>query len=407
MSAQDTAALAVPGRERAMGMTRWRLVALLGAMSMFAPLSTDMYLPALPSMTHSLHTSASALQLTLTSSMLGLGGGQLLFGPLSDAWGRRGPVLAGLVAYTASSVGCALAGDVWTLAAVRLVQGAAGAAGIVVARAIVRDLFEGVEAARLYSRLMIVMGLAPILAPIVGGQLLKVTDWRGIFVVLGGIGAVLLVAALRSLRETLPLERRHRGGGAASVRILGGLMRDGRFAALIAIQGAGFCAFFAYIAGSSFVLENVFGVSPQLFGVFFAMNAVGLVIASQVGARFVGRLGPRRLTTIGQLGFGLAGSILLVGVIAHAGLWLVVLSLFVLVLAFGLVGPNLTAIGMALHPRTAGAASAWIGSIQFCAGGAIAPLVGVAGTHSAVPMTVVIASGVGLALAGWLVWVRG
>jgi DHA1 family bicyclomycin/chloramphenicol resistance-like MFS transporter len=402
MSCPDAAALPVsPERERAIAMSRWQLIALLGALSMFAPLSTDMYLPALPSMTHSLHASASALQLTLTSSMLGLGGGQLLSGPLSDAYGRRGPVLIGLVVYTASSLGCALCNDVWTLSAVRLLQGAAGAASIVVARAIVRDLFDGAEAARLYSRLMIVMGLAPILAPIAGGQLLHVTDWRGIFIVLAAIGGVLLAVSLRTLHETLPPALRHRGGGVASVRLLRDVLSERRFAKLTLIQGLCFLAFFAYIAGSSFALENVFGVSPQLFGVSFGVNAVGLVGASQLGARYVARVGPRMLATLGLGVFVAAACGLLVAVLAGAGLWPALVCLFLLVASYGVIAPNLTALGMAIHPRTAGSASALIGSIQFSAGAVIAPLVGVAGTHSAIPMAIVIAAGALLAGALW------
>src|SRR6185437_9410854 len=164
------------------------------------------------------------------------------------------------------------------------IQGGAGAAGIVVARAIVRDLFAGLEAARFFSRLVIVFGLAPILAPIIGGQLLHVTDWRGIFVVLSAFGLILGIVCLRRLGETLPPESRQRGGLAATGRVLGGLLRDRRFAALTAVNGLSFGALFAYIAGSSFVLENVFGLSPQLFGVDFAVNAGALVAISQVNA---------------------------------------------------------------------------------------------------------------------------
>ena len=408
MSAPPTAVVpAAAGRDRAMAMTRWRLVALLGALSMFAPLCTDMYLPALPTMAHSLHASAAALNLTLTASMLGLGCGQLLSGPLSDAYGRRRPVLAGLVVYTASSAGCALCNDVWTLSAVRLLQGAAGAAGIVVGRAIVRDLFEGVEAARLFSRLMIVIGLAPILAPLIGGQLLHVTDWRGIFVTLAAGGALLLAVCLRALPETLPVSLRHHGGGAASMRLMRGLLRDRRFAGLTVIQGLFFAALFSYIAGSSFALENVFGVSPQLFGAIFGVNALGLVAASQLGARYVGRVGPRRLATIGLCGAAVTGAVLLVAVLAHAGLWVVLPCFFSLMVNYGFVGPNLTALAMAVHPRSAGGASALIGSIQFSAGAAVAPLVGVAGTRSAVPMVVLIAASVLVSLGVWRRWEAG
>ena len=208
-------------------MKRWQQICLLGALSMFAPLSTDMYLPALPSMAHDLSASAAAVALTLTASLVGLGAGQLVAGPLSDALGRRRPVLVGLLVYTASSALCALAPDVWTLSALRLVQGAAGAAGIVIARAVVRDLYSGVEAARFFARLMIVIGLAPILAPIIGGQLLHVTDWRGVFLVLAGIGAVLTVFSWRALAETLPPERPPaRGPGEHAARARGAPARS-------------------------------------------------------------------------------------------------------------------------------------------------------------------------------------
>jgi len=385
-----------------MGLRRWQLMGLLGALSMFAPLSTDMYLPALPSMAHGLGASASAVQLTLTASLIGLGAGQLLVGPISDARGRRAPVLIGLAAYTLASVGCALCGDVWTLCAMRLVQGAAGAAGIVVARAIVRDLFDGLEAARFFSRLVIVFGLAPILAPIIGGQLLHVTDWRGIFVTLAAIGALLGVVCWRSLRETLPAAARQRGGVRATLRVLGVLVRDRRFSGVIVVYGLFFGALFAYIAGSPFVLENIFGLSPQLFGVVFAVNSAALVVASQLGVRLLSRVGPRRLVAVG-LRAGLAsGAGLLVAVLEHGGLWTVLPCFFVLLASFGVVSPNLTALAMADHPKVAGSASALMGLTQFGTGAAVAPLVGLAGTHSAIPTASVIAAMVVASFAIWL-----
>jgi len=398
MSAPDAVAAApAPG----LALERWQLMGLLGALSMFAPLSTDMYLPALPSMAHNLSASASAVQLTLTASLIGLGAGQLLVGPVSDARGRRRPVLIGLLAYTVSSAACAVAGDVWTLSALRLVQGAAGAAGIVVARAIVRDLFAGIEAARFFSRLVIVFGLAPILAPLIGGQLLHVTDWRGIFVVLAGIGAVLGLVCWRALAETLPAQRRQRGGLPATLRVLRVLVRDPRFSGLTIVYGLFFGALFAYIAGSPFVVENIFGLSPQLFGVVFSVNAAALVVTSQVGARLLARTGSRRLAAMG-LRVGLASGIgLLVAVLAHAGLWSVLPCFFVLLASYGVVSPNLTALAMAEHPDAAGSASALMGLAQFGTGAAVAPLVGLAGTHSAVPTAVVIASLVAVSYAIW------
>jgi DHA1 family bicyclomycin/chloramphenicol resistance-like MFS transporter len=382
--------LAAP--QLAPGLKRWQQICLLGALSMFAPLSTDMYLPALPSLAHDLSASPAAVALTLTASLVGLGVGQLVAGSLSDALGRRRPVLVGLLVYTASSALCALAPDVWTLCALRLVQGAAGAAGIVIARAVVRDLYSGIEAAQFFARLMIVIGLAPILAPIIGGQLLHVTDWRGVFLVLAGIGAVLTVFSWRALAETLPPSARQRGGLASMVRVLGVLVRDRRFMGLTLCFGLFFGAVFSYIAGSPFVLEDIFGLSPQIFGVLFAANAVGLVTASQVGGRVVGRYGPQRLLTIGVVSGSASGVGFLVTVLGHGGLAPVLLCFFFLLVSFGLVAPNVTALALAPFPHVAGSASALMGLMQFGIGAAVAPLVGVAGSHSAVPTATVIAT---------------
>ncbi len=368
----------------------WQQFALLGALSMFAPLSTDMYLPALPSVAHDLAASSAAVALTLTASMLGLGFGQLVAGPLSDTFGRRRPCLIGIALYTLSSLLCAVAPDVWTLSALRLLQGAAGAAGIVISRAVVSDLFSGSEAARYFARLMIVMGLAPILAPVIGGQLLHVTNWRGVFVVLAAIGAVLMAAAWRGLSETLPPGARQRSGFANTRAVLGVLVRDRRLVALTACYSAGFGAVFAYISGSPFVLEKIFGLSPQLFGVLFGMNAVGLVTTSQIGGRIVTRTGPRRLLNIGVAMACVVGVALAVSVVTHAGLVAVETCFFLLISSYGLVGPNATALALAPFPHVAGSASALMGLSQFTLGAAVAPLVGIAGQHTAVPLAIVV-----------------
>src|SRR4051812_26339026 len=254
-------------------LSHGRLVLLLGALSAFGPLSMDMYLPGLPSMARDLSSPAWAAQLTITTSMLGLAGGQLVAGPISDSRGRRRPLLIGLAAYMATSLLCAMAPNIWLLLTFRLIQGSAGAAGIVIARAIVRDLHTGVAAARFFALLMLVGGLAPILAPLVGGQLLHVTDWRGIFVVLAGIGAVLLLAAWTMLAETLPAGQRHAGGLAATLHVFGGLVRDRPFLGYTLSGGLTFAAMATYISGSPFVLQDIHGVSPQLFSVLFAVNA--------------------------------------------------------------------------------------------------------------------------------------
>jgi DHA1 family bicyclomycin/chloramphenicol resistance-like MFS transporter len=368
-----------------------RLVVLLGALSAFGPLSMDMYLPGLPSMARDLSAPAWAAQLTITTSMLGLAGGQLVAGPISDALGRRRPLLAGVAAYAVASLLCALAPNIWLLLVLRLVQGAAGAAGIVIARAIVRDLHEGVAAARFFALLMLVSGLAPILAPIVGGQLLHVTDWRGIFVVLAGIGALLLLAAWWALGETLAPAARHGGGLVATLGVFGGLVHDRVFLGYTLAMGLSFGAMAAYIAGSPFVLQDIHGVSPQLFSALFALNAAGIIAASQISRGLVGRYGPRRLLIVGVSAGALGGLGTLVSVVFGGGLAGLLPSLFVLVASIGLVLPNATALALADHPRTAGSASALLGLSQFAIGAVAAPLAGVGGSHTALPMGIVAA----------------
>jgi DHA1 family bicyclomycin/chloramphenicol resistance-like MFS transporter len=372
--------------------THGQLVVLLGALSTFGPLSMDMYLPGLPAMARDLSAPAWAAQLTITTSMLGLAGGQLVAGPISDTLGRRRPLLAGLAAYMATSLLCAFAPSVWVLLALRLVQGGAGAAGIVIARAIVRDLHEGVEAARFFAMLMLVAGLAPILAPIAGGQLLHVTDWRGIFVVLAAIGAALLLAAWWILAETLAEgHERHGGGLVATLHVFGGLLRDRPFMGYVLSAGLTFAAMATYISGSPFVLQDIHGVSPQLFSLLFAINAGGIMLASQLSRKLVAVHGPRRLLDAGVT-IGAAGGIgVLVSVVAGLGLGGLLPSLFVMVSSIGLVLPNSAALALADHPRTAGSASALLGLAQFAIGAVAAPLAGVAGSHTALPMAIVMA----------------
>jgi MFS transporter, DHA1 family, multidrug resistance protein len=363
-----------------------RLIVLLGALSTFGPLSMDMYLPGLPDLTRDLDAPAWAAQLTITSCMAGLALGQLVAGPLSDRLGRRGPLLAGLAAYAVTSALCALAPSIWWLEIVRLVQGLAGAAGIVIARAIVRDRYEGSSAARIYSLLMLVAGLAPILAPLLGGQLLHVTDWRGVFLALAAVGAALLVAAVRwpeGLREP---ERRHGGGLAATLRVFRMLLRDRAFVGIVLAMALSFSAMAVYIGGSSFVLEDVYGMSPQLFSLTFAVNAAGIIAVSQLGGRLVERVGPRALLDTGVRASAIGGVGLLAAIVFDAGLAGVLPSLFVIVAAVGLVLPNSTALALEDYPRAAGSASALFGLAQFGLGGAVVPLAGVAGGDTALPL---------------------
>lgn len=385
---------------------RLKVVVVLGALSAFGPLSIDLYLPGLPELSDDLGAAAWEGQLTLTSCLAGLALGQLLAGPLSDRLGRRRPLLTGLVGYVVASIACAAAPSVYALVALRLVQGLAGAAGIVIARAVVRDLRTGAAAARLFSLLLLVTGLAPTLAPILGGQLLRITSWRGLFVTLAAIVLVLLVATAGWLPETLPQERRDTSGWLQTMRTFADLVRDRVFLGYALVPGIAFGEMFAYISGSPFVLENVYGVSQQLFGVIFAVNALGLVACAQLNAVLVGRHSLERLLA-GGLGLGAAASVVLLAVIliGGIGLWGVLPCLFAIVAALGFVLPNASALALTDYPHVAGSASALLGVLQFLVGAATAPLVGIAGAHSAVPMGVVAAT-LGLTAAGAMTLAR-
>jgi len=368
-----------------------RLLIVLGALSAFGPLSLDMYLPALPALARDFAVSDAGVQLTLTSCLIGLAVGQLIAGPLSDRWGRRVPLLIGLAGYLAASVLCAFAPNVTALTGLRAVQGIAGAAGIVISRAIVRDLYEGTAAARFFSLLMLVNGLAPILAPVLGGQLLRFTSWRGVFLVLAAIGAVLLAATVIVVGETLPPARRRRGGLGQTVRSFGTLLRDPDFLRPAFAGGFALAAMFAYISASSFVLQKTYGLDPQQFSVVFASNAAGIVLLGQGNARLLRRRSPSTLLRAGIALSAAGGGALLLSVLADFGVAAVLVSLFALVSSIGLIMPNSTALSMSGHPEMAGTASALLGLLQYALGGIAAPLTGLGGDGAALPMALTIA----------------
>jgi MFS transporter, DHA1 family, multidrug resistance protein len=377
---------------------------ILGALSALAPLSMDMYLPGLPALARDLGTATAPAQLTLTACLLGIAAGQLVGGPLSDAVGRRRPLLLGLAAYAAASAACALAPSVATLVGLRFLQGLAGGTGIVISRAVVRDRHAGVEAARYFGALMLVNGLAPILAPSIGGLVLHLTSWRGVFAVLTGAGGLLWLGVAGGLPESLPPARRHAGGLRATLAAFGALVADRVFVGCAAALALAFAAMFTYISGSPFVLQGVYGVSPQVFGLLFGVNAVGIVLASQAGRALVRRVGPERLLAAGVAASAAGGLAVLLAAVAGAGLGAVLVGLFVAVSAIGLVIPNATALALAAHERNAGSASGLLGVAQFVTGAAAAPLVGIAGDGTAIPMGAVMAAlGLGAVLAYALV----
>ncbi|MBE8475774.1 multidrug effflux MFS transporter [Streptomyces justiciae] len=366
---------------------------ILGGLTATPPLAMDMYLPSLPEVTKSLHAPAATVQLTLTACLAGMALGQLVVGPMSDRWGRRRPLLVGLVVYVLATALCALAPTVETLVAFRLTQGLAGAAGIVIARAVVRDLYDGVAMARFFSTLMLIGGVAPIVAPLVGGQILRVTDWRGVFVVLTVIGALLAGLVWARLPETLPVEVRHVGGVGEALRSMRALLADLPFAGYMLTGGFAFAALFAYISASPFVIQEIYGASPQTFSLLFGVNSVGLVAVGQInGKLLVGRVSLETVLGAGlAIVTGAAAALLLMslGVFGEVGLAPVAAALFVLMSAMGLALPNAQSLALLRTKHAAGSASALLGTSSFLIGAIASPLVGIAGEGTAVPMAVV------------------
>ncbi len=384
-----------------------QLVLVLGSLIAIGPLSIDMYLPALPALASDLGADDAAVQATLTGMLLGLGVGQLVIGPLSDALGRRRPLLIGVVGHAVTSVLCAVAPDVLSLTAARTLQGVAGAAISVVAMAIVRDLFTGIAAARLLSRLMLVMGVAPVAAPTLGGQLLQLTSWRGIFAVLAAVGVVLVVVAAFGLRETLPPERRRSAHPAATLRTYLTLLRDGPFVALAMVAGLMFATMFSYISGSPFVLQGLFGLDPQQYALVFGLNAVGIVLCTQLNPVLLRRFTPLGvLTTAVSIALTAAVVLLTVAVTGIGGLVAVLVPLGVIIAVCGLAFPNTPALALSRHGESAGTAAAMLGATQFGIGGLAAPLVGLLGTGSAVPMAAVMTATTASALTLLMLVVR-
>jgi DHA1 family bicyclomycin/chloramphenicol resistance-like MFS transporter len=381
------------------------LVVILAAMSAFGPLATDMYLPAFPAIATGLAADPSAVQKTLAAFFAGMGIAQLVFGPLADRLGRRPPLLVGLGIFVLASVGCSLTGDVGWLTFWRFVQGLGGCAGMVMARAIVRDLTEGPATIRLMSRLMLVVTLAPILAPSIGSLLLGLGGWRAIFWALAAYGSGLAVVVTLLLRESLPPERRRRDSLLGILSVYGRMLSNRRFMGLTLAGVVPMAGMFAYIAGSPFVFMEFHGVSPRNYGFFFGANAVGIMAASQLNVWLSHRQPPERVLLWGLLSMTAAAAVLVV--MSGTGSFIgVVVPLFVFVASIGMVMPTAAALAMASQGRSAGSASALIGTLQFGGGALAAAMVGALHDGTAMPMAAVIAACVLGGLAARLVLLR-
>lgn len=382
------------------------VIFILGVLSAFGPLSLDMYLPALPTLARELHTSASLAQVSLTACLLGLAFGQVVMGPFSDMSGRRRPLIVALIVYGIVSFLCIFTSSIWAFVALRFVQGVAGATGIVISRASVRDLFSGKELTKFYAMIMLVNGVAPILAPVAGGQLLHFVSWRGVFGALAVIGVLMFLAVLVGLKETLPIEARKTGGLKEVWRTFGLLLKDREFMGYALMQGFVMGGMFAYISGSTFVLQDIYGLSAQMFSVIFAINGVGIILATQTTGRLAGKMNAQSLLAYGITQAVTSSVLLLVTILFHAPVIFICIFLFFFVSSIGIINTMVFSLAMENQGSHAGSASALLGLLPFLLGSIVAPLVGIGNGKTAVPMGVVITCCAFIALGAYIFLVR-
>jgi len=370
-----------------------KLTFMLGSLTALGPLSIDMYLPSFQAIARDLTASPAQVQLTLAVFFVALGIGQAFYGPLSDRFGRRRPLCFGLALYVLASAGCALARSIEALVAWRFAQALGGCAGMVIARAVVRDRFDEREAARFFSLLILVTGLAPILAPSIGGQILVFFSWRAIFWTLAGFALVGFITATFVLPESLPPDRRTEGGVATALRVYARLLRDRAFMRYALSGALVISGMFAYIFGSPFVFMQIYGVRPERFGWIFGAIALGLISASQLNRVVLARVAGARILSHALVVTAAAGVILLVMAWTGAGGLAGLLGpLFVYIASLGFVLPNVIATALGPQGRNAGTASALLGTLQFGAGATVGALLGVLGDGTAVPMAGLIAA---------------
>lgn len=365
------------------------IVLLLGSLTAFGPLSMDMYLPALPFLALDLQTTASLTQVSLTACLIGLAAGQLVFGPLSDIRGRRKPLIFTLISYAIVSVLAAFSPNIWVFIFLRFIQGFTGAAGIVIARASASDMYSGTELTKFMALLSLVLGAAPILAPISGGFILSFAPWNAIFLLLGIIGIIMFFVVILFLPETLPEKKRTEGNMLAVIGTFGNLLKDRVFLGIAGTQAFIMTSMFAYIAGSPFVLQNVYGVSPQQFSLLFALNGLGIIIGAQMTGRLSSTISEAKLVLSGVL-IALTGSVWLIIVIwASLPLWAMTIALFLIISSVGIVSTGSFSLAMSRQGKTAGSASAFLGLLPFIGGAIVSPLVGIGGDNTAWPMGIV------------------
>ncbi|MGM0922252.1 MAG: multidrug effflux MFS transporter [Bacillota bacterium] len=369
---------------------RLQLALLLGSLALLGPFTIDMYLPSFPTIVKEYSTTASLVQISLTTCLLGLGLGQLIIGPMSDVLGRRKPLLIFLIMYLLASVVCAFAPNIYFFIVARFLQGFAAAGGLVISRAIVRDVYSGRELTKFFALLMVVSNLGPIMAPIAGGGILFFTNWTGVFIVLACIGMVLFLIISLKLEETLPIEKRIPSNFIQVLKNFGSLLKDRQFTGYALTQGFIIAGIFAYVSGIPFVYQNIYGVSPQVFSLLFGVNGIALIIGSQLVGRYSDVIPEKTFLKIGLILSNTAGAVLLGALLIKAPLFAIAIPIFFLVSCIGIIATTSFSLAMESQGHIAGSASALLGVLPFILGSLTAPLVGIAGEYSAIPMGVTI-----------------
>ncbi len=377
-------------------------IILLGALTALGPFTIDLYLPAFPVLQQDFQTTAAAIQLTLTGTMIGFALGQLIVGPLSDKVGRRRPLLAVTALHVIASIGAALAPDLTLLAIARVLMGMGAAAGGVVAMAIVRDLFGGRRLVVMLSRLALVSGVAPVIAPLIGSALLAVMPWRGIFVVLAVYGAVMLVSAIALVPETLPKARRGANGGATVLQRYRSVFSDRVFIGVLIIGGMTFSGLFSYLSSSSFLFQEGYGFDAQQYGMLFAVNSLGVVLGVQTASRLAARFGPQWVLAFSTATLVLASAAIIVFDQLGLGLWPTMAALFVFMTACGFTFPCVQVLALDRHGKAAGTAASIIGACNFGVAGLISPIVGWIARDAGITATTMASVMVGCAVIGCL-----
>lgn len=360
------------------------LVFLLGILSAFGPFVIDLYLPALPELATYFQTSASLVQLSLSTAMIGLALGQLLLGPISDRFGRKKPLLISLAIYTASTVLIVFSPSIHSFIGLRILQGLSAAGSVVISRAVVADLYRGQEMTRFFGMLMTVNGMAPIVSPVLGSLMLEYTDWRGIFVFLVLIGVALWLASLR-YHESLPADRRLKSGVLSSFTVYGSIVRNRAFMRYVLMQSFAFTGMFAYIAASPFILQQGYGLSALAFSLCFAANGAALVGGSNLG----GRMGGKLALDVATAGFVLVALGTAVALWLKLSVWWVEAGFFLLLLSIGLMLPGTSSMAMESERRNAGSASAMLGFMPFFFGAIVSPLVGMGNIFHSTALAIV------------------